>query len=420
MSKKKILLLGDDLRATSGVGCQLRYLMTGLVQKGTWTVRQFGAALRHGNYEPASVHPDIIVKPIDGFGSPDLLRVTLAQEKPDAIVMMSDPRFYEWLFTGCEDVVHQVCPILWWNIWDARPTPVFNRPIYEATDTLNCISDLTYEMLIEMFPADKFPGKVNYIPHGLPKELFFPLSESARKGYKLSVLGKERENHFVCMWINRNAKRKRPNDVLESWKLFLDRLESECGHKNATLIMHTDPRDNEGPNLIYTAEALGISKDVVFSPDRLDFDKINILHNISDCCLNISFAEGFGLGTLESMYAGNPIIAIKTGGMTRQVINHNDGSENGIALPVEIRSLVGSQGVPMIYEDLVSNKTTADALFRMSQMSESDRRALGAKAREYALSEFNLDKIVDDWDASLNYTIKTWKERYKRWECKTI
>ena len=79
------------------------------------------------------------------------------------------------------------------------------------------------------------------------------------------------------------------------------------------------------------------------SAQRIEFEHMNILHNISDFCINISLNEGFGLSTLESMQCGNPIIAIKTGGLTRQVVDHRDGSENGFALDPDCRSLVGSQ-----------------------------------------------------------------------------
>ena len=107
-----------------------------------------------------------------------------------------------------------------------------------------------------------------------------------------------------------------------------------------TLLLHTDPRDQEGPNLLAVAEHFDIVDSVVFSTQRIDFDQINVLHNISDACINISYAEGFGLTTLESMQVGNPIIAVKTGGLTRQVVDHRDGSENGVALDVEYQSLV--------------------------------------------------------------------------------
>ena len=112
---------------------------------------------------------------------------------------------------------------------------------------------------------------------------------------------------------------------------------------NAILLMHTDPHDSEGPNLYAVANELGIADKIIFSTDRVEFEKINVLHNISDVCVNISYAEGFGLATLEAMQTGTPIIAVKTGGLTRQVVDHRDGKENGVALDVVNQSLVGSQ-----------------------------------------------------------------------------
>ena len=62
---------------------------------------------------------------------------------------------------------------------------------------------------------------------------------------------------------------------------------------------------------------------------KLEFEKMNVLYNISDFCLNMSYAEGFGLSTLECMMTGTPIVAAKTGGLTRQVINAREKGENG-------------------------------------------------------------------------------------------
>ena len=70
--KYKILLLSDHALSTSGVGCQSRFLANGLVDKGCWTVRPFGAAMKHTDYETVVVNEDFIIKPIDGFGDRDI------------------------------------------------------------------------------------------------------------------------------------------------------------------------------------------------------------------------------------------------------------------------------------------------------------------------------------------------------------
>jgi len=413
MEKKKVLVLSDHALSTSGVGTQTRHLVMGLIEKGDWTFRQFGAALKHNDYRTAVVNDDFIIKPIDGFGDRDTLRVTLATEKPDILLIFTDPRFFIWLFE-MEDEIHQVCPIVWWHVWDNYPYPKFNETLYQGTDFINCHSYLTYEMV-----KDHFPDKTGFIPHAIPDNIYHPLDEKTVQSEKNRILGWERRDHFVGIWVNRNAKRKRPNDVLLSWKYFLDELEKKHGHRKATLIMHTDPYDQEGPNLVMTSEHYGINDTVFFSGERLDFDKMNILYNISDFCINISYAEGFGLPTLECMQAGKPIIAVKTGGLTRQVVDHRDGSENGIALDVEVKTLVGSQQVPYIYEDYVDPKTVGSAIFEMHEKSPEERKDLGEKARLYVESEFNYQTTVDLWDKSLRDIHKNWRERYERWECKT-
>jgi glycosyltransferase involved in cell wall biosynthesis len=415
MNKKyKVLVLSDHALSTSGVGTQTRHLINGLLQKKCWTFRQFGAAMKHSDYRTVVINDDFIIKPIDGFGNRDLIRVTLAAEKPDLLLIFTDPRFFTWLFE-MEDEVHQMCPIAWWHVWDNAPFPSFNDAFYRSTDLINCHSHMTYELI-----KDKYPGKVNFIPHAIPDDLFFPLDENVRLNYKRSMLGSDKQDHFVGIWVNRNAKRKRSNDVLLSFKTFLDDLEKKHGHKKATLIMHTDPLDQEGPNLFATADMLGITSNVVFSKDRIEFEKMNILLNISDFCLNISFAEGFGLGTLEAMSAGVPIIAAKTGGLTRQVVDHRDQSENGVALEIDCKTLVGSQSVPYIFEDMVNCDNVAKGMMKLYDLSPEEKKKLRTKVRNYARSEFNYQKTIDDWhDTALNL-IETWKQKHKSWEIRSF
>ncbi|MBT7912542.1 glycosyltransferase family 4 protein [Candidatus Bathyarchaeota archaeon] len=413
-AKKKILMISDHALSTSGVGVQSRHLINGLIEKGEWTVRQLGAAIKHADYNVVQVNPDFIIKPIDGFGNRDMMRMLLAQEKPDVLFIFTDPRFFIWLFE-MEDEVHQVCPIVWWHVWDNYPIPKYNYPLYESTDAINCHSHLTYKMC-----SEGFPEKTRFIPHALPTEIYFPLPDEEIQRQRRAVLGADREDHFVAFWINRNAKRKRPNDLLAAWARFLELLEEKHGHRKATLLMHTDPLDREGPNLFVTTENLGIINNVYFSRDRLQFEQINVLHNLADIYTNISFAEGFGLGTLEAMQCGVPIVCTKTGGMTRQVVDHRDGSEHGIGLEIELQTIVGSQQVPYIYEDYVSIETIAQAYLTMYEMGPEARKALGQKARDYVLSEFTLQKTIDDWHDSLNETLTRFHSGKPRWTCETL
>ena len=414
--KKKIIVFSDHALCTSGVGVQTRHLIDGLLNAypGEWTFRQFGAAVKHGDYDVIAVNEDFIIKPIDGFGNPEMLRVTLATEKPDAILLFTDPRFFIWLFE-MEDEIHQICPIIWWHVWDNLPAPEFNKVLYEATDLINCHSYLTYEICNKMFPK-----KSNFIPHTLPKNIFYPLSEHEKIQARERLIGPERHDHFVTLWINRNARRKRPGDLLLGWSIFMKNLEKTYGHKKASLILHTDPVDNEGPNLFAITEHLEIKDSIIFSTERVDFPHMNALHNVVDCGINISYAEGFGLGTLEAMQTGTPIIALKTGGLTRQIIDHRDGSKNGVSLDVELKTLVGSQQVPYIYEDYCSPESIGNAFMEMYEMGPEKRKEIGLKAKAYVESEFSYPKMIDQWHETLESTIENWNKNYQPYEITAV
>lgn len=286
MKKKKILTISDHPLSTSGVGIQMRWLTEGLLRTGKYQFRQIGAAIKHSDYSVVNVPPpaedphawqdgDWLIRPTNGFGDKNLIRLLMATEKPDAIFLFTDPRFFFHIFE-IEDEIHQSCPIVYWHVWDNLPYPDYNEPIYNGVDLFNCHSHLTYTMMKE-----QFPDITNFVPHGVPKHLYHPLSDEQIKMAREQILG-DKKDDFVALWINRNAKRKRPADMVWAWSKFCDKLEKEYGHRNATLILHTDPLDQEGPNLHKVVEHFNLTKNITFSTDRVGFEQMNVLHNIAD------------------------------------------------------------------------------------------------------------------------------------------
>lgn len=409
--KKTILFLSDHPLSTSGVGTQARWLISGLINTGKYSFKCFGGAIRHDNYDTVVVNPDFIIKPTNGFGDKALLRKTLAQVKPDALFLFTDPRFFVWVWE-MEDEIHQICPIVYWHLWDNPPWPEFNRPLYESNDLINCINYPTYEMVKE-----KFPDRTNYIPHAVPEDLYHPLPKEDVLEFKKKLMGPNRTDHFTCLYVSRNARRKMPSDILTSWKMFLESIEKKYGHKKATLVMHTDPLDQEGTNLYQVIDVLGIKDNVMFSKDRIGFNDMKLLYNACDTIVNRSCNEGFGLPTLEMMMCGKPIIAIKTGGLTRQVEDPETGEQFGIGMDPEVKTMVGNHMVPYIFEDFVSHETLRDAYMKMYELGDEEREKLGTKAMNRARKEYNLNKVVSDWDRTLESTIEKWKSKSQpRWK----
>lgn len=399
---------------TSGVGTQSRFLIHGLVATGRYSFRCLGGAIKHPNYDPIVVNPDFIIKPVDGFGDRNMIRNLLINERPDAVLLFTDPRQFMWLWE-MEDEIHQVCPIAYWHVWDNDPYPAFNDVWYRSTDLINCLSHKTYELV-----KPHFPERTNYIPHAFPKEVYHPLPTETVKQLR-SVNYKERADWFIGAWINRNATRKMPNDVLMSWKMFLDDLERKEGHRKAMLVMHTDPQDTEGPNLFATVENLGLTGNVVFSTQKVDFNDMNALYNSVDFIVNVSKAEGFGLATLSGLMVGKPIIALKTGGMTRQVVDYRDGTEHGVAIDPACRVLVGSQMVPYIFDDHFKHEDLSAAFQKVYSMSPEEKEVLTKKNIAYAEHEFGYEKMISEWDRTLDKVIRDFKSNPpKRWTCSKL
>ena len=416
-AKRKILLLSDHPLSTSGVGTQARWLVNGLLATGKYTFRCLGGAVKHDNYDVIAVdgNPDFIISPTNGFGDRDSLRQILAVERPDAVMLFTDPRFFIWLWE-MEDEIHQIAPIVYNHLWDNGPRPEFNRVLYESTDAINCINWPTYEML-----RDWFPSKVRYVPHAVPKDLYFPMAAADAARARADLFGSSRADHFVGLYVGRNARRKMPSDIIMAWKIFMDRLQATHGHRRATLVMHTEPLDGEGANLHHVLGLAGLKGEVFFSASRVPFEGMNALYNAADVMLNRSANEGFGLPILEGLMAGKPAIAIKTGGLTRQIVNHETGEQHGVALDPEVSPLVGNQMVPYIREDYVSDATYADAIWRMHEMPAAQRTSLGLRAREYALKEYSMADMISAWDSTLETTIQAWKTApQSRWRTVTL
>jgi hypothetical protein len=153
--KKKILLLSDDLRQHSGVGTMSRELVFGTLEKYDWV--QIAGSVQHPEQGKVidmsqSAKETLGIKdaylklyPISGYGNEDSLFAVMNIEKPDALMIFTDPRYWGWLFL-LEKQIRRKIPLTYLNIWDDIPYPMWNRPFYESCDALFSISKQTYNI----------------------------------------------------------------------------------------------------------------------------------------------------------------------------------------------------------------------------------------------------------------------------------
>ena len=186
-NRKKILLLTDDIRVHSGVAQIGREMVLHTSHRYNWV--QLAGAVKHpdkgkridlssDNNKLTGINDSsVILYPTDGYGNPDLLRGVIETEKPDAIFLITDPRYFQWVF-AMENQIRKEIPIVYLNIWDSMPAPMYNKEFYESCDALFGISKQT-KAINEIVLGDKAKNKViKYVPHGLNNKIFRPLDKT--------------------------------------------------------------------------------------------------------------------------------------------------------------------------------------------------------------------------------------------------
>jgi glycosyltransferase involved in cell wall biosynthesis len=402
MSKKiKVITLGDHPLSPSGVGTQTKYICQALLESGKFQILSLGGAIKHSNYNPVAVSPwneDWKIIPVDGYGTPEMIRSILRNEKPDIVWLMTDPRFYEW-FWLIENEIRPICPVVYYHVWDNYPAPYFNKKYYESNDYIACISKLTHDIVKEVAPE----VNSSYIPHAVDSSVFTLGTPEKRQELRAKVFPEADREKFIFLWNNRNARRKQSGSLV--W-WYSEWLKENNLQDKVKLILHTDPKDSHGQDLLHMIEHLGIDNgEVMFSTEKLNLNEMCNLYHIADCTINISDAEGFGLATLESLSCGTPIIATMTGGLQEQVIGPN--GECGIPLFPSSKAIIGSQQVPYIYEDRISAKSFKAALTKIYNMSPEARTELGKLGHEHILQNYNFENFNSRW---VSYMLKVHEE----------
>lgn len=425
--RKKILLLGDDIRSNTGVGTMSREFVLGTAQHFNWfTVGGFLNTPDAGKLYDLSEEVNkttgledsqVKVLSYNGYGDANLIRTLLKQEKPDAIFIFTDPRYWVWLFE-IEREVRQRIPICWLNIWDDLPYPLYNKDYYNSVDALFAISKQT-QLINRVVLGDQIKTKVSkYIPHGINEKDFYPLDKTSEqyKDFKNTLFG-DKEIEFTVFFNSRNIHRKHPADLILAYRMFCDRIGIEAAKKCA-LILHTQSVDNNGTDLNAVRELLCDPEihNVFFSEKPILPSQMNMLYNIADVTVLPTSNEGWGLSITESLMAGTMIIANVTGGMQDQMrfedenglwytpnqkvpSNHrgtykNHGPWVKPVFPTNL-SLTGAPPTPYIFDDRCSPEDLAEAIEIVYRIPDQTRVEKGLKGREWVLSEESMMSSVN-------------------------
>ena len=453
--RKKILLLCDDIRMTSGISTMAREIVIGTAHHYNWV--NIGGAITHPdkgkrfdlnadtNINAGITDASVYLYPTDGYGSPELIRQMMELEKPDAIMIFTDPRYWIWLFQVENEIRKQV-PIIYLNIWDDLPYPMYNKAYYESCDTLLAISKQTENLNRAVLGPELADEKViKYVPHGINEKIFFPINESHPEYLAVQEFKKqlyEGKNYdFNLLYNARNIRRKSVPDLMLAWKIFIDQLTEEQA-KKCVLTMHTHIVDDNGTDLNAVKDMLfgnNSKYNIVFSTGKYPSNVMNLLYNSVDGCALISSNEGWGLSLTEAMMCGKPIIATVTGGMQDQMRFEDENGEwikfteefgsnhrgkykkHGVwAYPVfpSNLSLVGSVPTPYIFDDRAEPFDIAEQIkcMYLAKTEVPDMFArIGELAHEWVTSDESMmsarlmsENVIDGIDE----TFAKWEPRY--------
>ncbi len=448
--RKKILLITDDIRVHSGVAQVGREIVLNTIHKYNWV--QLAGAVKHPDQGKVVDFSDEIKKeklvdiddpslflyPVEGYGDINILNSVIKREKPDAIFLITDPRYFSWLFHN-EDQIRKNIPIAYLNIWDNYPAPMYNKEFYESCDLLMGISKQTVN-INKLVLGDKGKNKIfKYIPHGLNSIKFNILEDD---DFKLKEFKKniqlEEDNNFHLIYNSRNIRRKQVSNIIMAWRLFIDQLSPEKA-KKCKLTLKTEGIFEHGTDLTAVVEYMcppEICK-VGILDHKLTTDEMNLLYNSADGVIQLSNAEGWGLSLTEAMLTGTPFIAVVTGGMQDQMRfedkngdwiefnsefpsnHHGKYKKHGEwALPVYVSAstLVGSPPTPYIYDDHHNMNDAVDQIMKLYKMSKEERKSIGKKGYDWArdkesgfTSEIMSNRVID----AMEELFLTWKPREK-------
>ena len=446
--RKKILLITDDIRVHSGVAQIGREIVLNTLHKYNWV--QMAGAVNHPDVgkvvdfseeikQNTDVEdPYVMLYPQKNYGDADNLRAIIAREKPDALFLITDPRYFAWLFS-IENEIRKEIPIAYLNIWDNYPAPMYNKEYYESCDLLMGISKQTVN-INKLVLGDKGKDKIfKYIPHGLNSNIFEILKDNAPELLRFRKnIGLREDNNFHLIFNSRNIKRKQASNIIMAWRLFTDQLTPEES-KKCQLTLKTEASFDHGTDLNAVIEYMcppDICR-VGILDHKLSSEEMNLMYNSADGVIQISNAEGWGLSLTEAMLTGTPFIATVTGGMQDQMrfedksggwIEFNDefpSNHHGKykkhgewAFPVYISAstLVGSPPTPYIYDDHHNIHDVTDQIMKLYKMSKEERKSIGKKGYNWARSKeagFTSKVMSSRVMDAMEELFSTWKPREK-------
>lgn len=205
-------------------------------------------------------------------------------------------------------------------------------------------------------------NKIKFVPNGVDTKLFRPDRE-ARERLRAEL---NLHDSFVWLAVGRFEEAKDYPTLLRAYaKVAQNKPPSRLLIAGHGPLLETIKGLAARLNITSFIHFLGIRKDV------------SDLMNAADGFVMSSRWEGMPMVLLEAAATGLPIVATDVGG-NREIVLHN---QSGFLVPP------------------AQPDALAEAMQRLMNLPHQDRLSMGLTGREYVVQRYDLEKIVDQWEA---------------------
>lgn len=410
--KVRIMYMTDHSR-TSGFGIVADAVCSGLAQKG-FEVFYIGwgfhasEPLQRGNYTllPCSQAP---------FGE-DVLGQYLFNMKPDILITQADTRMIAYIPEVLKQLPNKPVwinyPVIDGTVWDVECT----RTKW-PTNWTNILKSATKTIAMTDFGRDIMKANgidSETIYHGVNTAIFKPINKELQADIRKNV--GIAEDAFIFGGVFKNMQRKNPQQYLQAFKIFLEKL-PEKEREKVILLLHTNPHAKGGSeiDLISHAENYGIPpKNIIFSAGMLPMQNMPYLYQAMDVYLQLGGMEGFCVPLIEAMACGLPVIA-NDSATHKEIV-----ADSGIISPSptfaghpKARVTYGSYNG--IEADIANPWLIAHDMMKVYK-DKTLRESLSVKAAERATQLFDWAGIITQWVKAVESQVVTEDQIPEEWK----
>lgn len=403
---KKILWLGDG-GSTTGFGRVTHSI-------GERLVRDYGhhvevLAINHrGDSYPSILEPERetylrlfrpdLHDPNDTYGNTRVME--MVGHGPDVVVMLNDPHMImAQALQNPYDVLkdsegNKIPSLLTRPMITYVPCDGYDLP-RQWTEYLPQFSTVA---AMSAFGQSQYPGSV-LVPHGVDKDVFWPVAEKPIKVSSGETLRSKREckkafgldpDGFLVLRVDSNSGRKDYGSTVKALVPFMRR------HGDVQVWLHCQEHGPMTTNIGLTftkyEDGAKLYERVRFPDLKTSYQgwpesDLNALYNAADVFLSTSRGEGFGLTLAEAAMCAVPIVAQNVSAIPETV------GPGGILLEPAMKVVV-----PSGQDTCIPNPPAfTDALERLYE-SAGLRRDLGAAGRQHVLDSFDWDVAARQFD----------------------